>query len=377
MLALKDIAHNLLRFALTALGIGLLTAGTLTINGIYNGVVADSLNLAQRVNADLWVVENDTDGPLAGGSQLNRSIKRQAASITGVASTRYFELMPADATVGGNEQAVSLLAIDFPDDTGSWQPLLAGRALASVRGEAVADALAGFGIGQHVEVGGETLRIVGLTSGMVEANGEPILAVSVADLDAIRAQPSADADTHGYPDERLRWPRGKSTSAVLVEVRPGHDPGLVAARLEALEDVRVMTQNEQIDTIENGRLSRMRLQILLFSGLLTIITGLVVSVTIYTMTVEKQHTIALLKLIGAAPSMIGGLIVTQALLLGALGLVAGLVLQQGLAPMFPRRVVLMGGDVATITLAIGITCLLGASLGIVRATRVRPQEILS
>ena len=63
MLALRDIRHGWLRFVVTALGIALLAAGTLTINGIYNGIVADSLNLVSRIDADLWVVEiEDREG---------------------------------------------------------------------------------------------------------------------------------------------------------------------------------------------------------------------------------------------------------------------------------------------------------------------------
>ena len=56
MLALADIRHDLLRFVLTAIGIGLLAMGAFGMTGIYRGIVADALMVIDRIGADLWVV---------------------------------------------------------------------------------------------------------------------------------------------------------------------------------------------------------------------------------------------------------------------------------------------------------------------------------
>ena len=49
-LAVKDVRRHAGRFATTALGIGLLVAIVLTMNGIYRGNIADGLWLVDNTN---------------------------------------------------------------------------------------------------------------------------------------------------------------------------------------------------------------------------------------------------------------------------------------------------------------------------------------
>lgn len=377
-LALRDIRYNALRFLLTALGIGLLTAGTLTINGIYNGIVADALNLIERLDADLWVVEEGTSGPFVDGSQVNLDLERRLEGIAGVAAVRRFDTLPSTAVAATRSVDVTLLAVSFPFDAATWVPLVRGRPLAAPRGEAVADRTAGFAVGDRISVAGEELEVVGVMAGMVETNGEPVVVVSAADFDAVRAVPAkTERPVHRGAGSGARWPSARTGAAMLVDVEPWADSAEVAARIEDFGDASVLTEAAERDLIVNGRLARMRLQILIFSGLLTLITAVVVTLTIYTMTVEKQHTIALLKLIGARDSTVAGLILFQALMLAVLGILAGLVLQQAIAPAFPRRVVLLLSDVGLLSATLLVTCLAGSGLGIAKALSVRAQEILS
>jgi putative ABC transport system permease protein len=69
-----------------------------------------------------------------------------------------------------------------------------------------------------------------------------------------------------------------------------------------------------------------RRQIGLFLGILLSVSAVVIALIIYTMTMEKLKQIATLKLIGAPDRTIIGLIVQQALILGASGWGIGLAL---------------------------------------------------
>tara|TARA_R110002020_G_scaffold178196_10_gene371087 strand:+ start:72 stop:1211 length:1140 start_codon:yes stop_codon:yes gene_type:complete len=378
MLAIKDIRHSGIKFLLTGLGIGLLTAGTLTINGIYNGVVADSLNLVDRVQADLWVFEEATEGPLVDASQIGIETLDMVLAVAGVADARRFDLLSQQLTVDGRSVNVAVLAMDYPSQSDPWLPLVKGRSLASLRGEAVVDRSSGISLGSRIEFGTETLQVVGWTQGLVETNGEPVIAVSSSDFDAIRAQPSTGRlAAGGVSDPELLWPTARTISAVLVDLHPWANPAATADRIRSLGELETLSAGQHKQLIIDGRLSRMRLQILIFSGLLTVITAVVVTLTIYTMTLDKQHTIALLKLVGASPGMVAGLIVSQAVLLAALGIVAGLALQQLLIPLFPRRVLLLPSDLALVGGAVLLTGLVGSAIGIWKASGVRAQEILS
>ena len=69
-LAWRDVRHNLFRFILTCLGLGLLMTVVLAMMGIYNGLVSDALNIVKAPQADIWVVEADTQGPFAEASKI-------------------------------------------------------------------------------------------------------------------------------------------------------------------------------------------------------------------------------------------------------------------------------------------------------------------
>lgn len=375
-LAVRDVRHNLLRFCLTALGIGLLTAGSLTINGIYNGIVDDALNLVAQIETDFWVVQQDTTGPFAEASTLPADRLDTVRAIAGVAEARRFDQFQTSLGPGGKD--VTLMPLDFPVDAGRALPLQAGRPLAALRGEALADRDAGLRLGQSFSLEGEVFAVVGVVAGLTETNGEPVIALSTPDFEAVRqaARRSEERPT-GYADRAAVWPRPGNSSAILVNLRPGSDPDRVAERIRQLAEVEVLTPAAQRDLIINGRLARMRLQIQIFSTLLTAITAVVVTLTIYTLTIEKQHTIALLKLVGASGGMVAGLILTQSLLLAALGYAMGVGLELLIAPLFPRRVLVLPTDLALLAVSVAVTCLVGSLLGIFKAMRVRAQEILS
>jgi putative ABC transport system permease protein len=98
---------------------------------------------------------------------------------------------------------------------------------------------------------------------------------------------------------------------------------------------------------------------------------------LYTLTLDKLHDIAMLKLIGARNSVILGLIMQQALLLGSIGFCIAYFLGQWIFPFFPRRVVLINDDLYMLAMIVLIISILASLLGIYRAMRADPGEVLS
>lgn len=374
MLALADIRHDLLRFVLTAIGIGLLAMGAFGMTGIYRGIVADALMVIDRIGADLWVVQGDTRGPFAETSAVPLVTERRVEGVEGVIRVRPFLSLTRSLRIDGQVRQVSLLGLDWPDDDGSWLPLADGLPLGQGHDVAIADRSLGLAIGDVLVVGHQHLRVTGLTRGMVDINGDPVLALTIPDLIELRA---------GRPSEAILLRRAAGSvgdhgdvQALAVDVRPGAAIS-VAAAIAGWGDVAVLTTRDQRDLLLNARLERLRMQILLFSLLLMTITAVVVSLILYTGTIEKLHTIAMLKLIGAADRLIVAMIATQALALGVTGLGTGLAAGRLLFPLFPRRVLLLNADIALIGAMVLATCLAGSAAGIVKAMRVRAQEVLT
>lgn len=119
------------------------------------------------------------------------------------------------------------------------------------------------------------------------------------------------------------------------------------------------------------------MQILAFTGVLLVVTGIVVFLIIYMLTMENLHEIAMLKLIGADNSVIIVMIAQQAFLIGASGLGLGPALSRLVFPFFPRKVLILPGDVALLGIAVAVICAFASLLGISRALKVRAQEVLS
>lgn len=84
-LAGRDIMHGWPKFVLTGLGLGLLIGVTLTMAGVYRGMVDDANALLINSGADLWVVQRDTLGPYAESSSLRDDVYRGILGLPGVA----------------------------------------------------------------------------------------------------------------------------------------------------------------------------------------------------------------------------------------------------------------------------------------------------
>jgi hypothetical protein len=84
-LAGRDILHGWSKFALTGMGLGLLIGVTLTMAGVYRGMVDDARVLLNNSGADLWVVQQATLGPYAESSSIPDDVWRSVAAVEGVA----------------------------------------------------------------------------------------------------------------------------------------------------------------------------------------------------------------------------------------------------------------------------------------------------
>ena len=83
-LAGRDILHSWGKFVFTGVGLGLLIGATLTMAGVYRGMVDDAQVLLANSGADIWVVQQDTLGPYAEPSSLRDDAYRAVLGMPGV-----------------------------------------------------------------------------------------------------------------------------------------------------------------------------------------------------------------------------------------------------------------------------------------------------
>lgn len=373
-LALKDIRHGLFRFVLTCFGLGLLMTVVLAMIGIYNGLVADALAIVRLPGADIWVVEANTKGPFAEASKLPADTRNAVARMPGVAAAGAVTFQTIETEHRGG--ALRLYVIGFERGRpGAPRRIVAGRQIAASHFELIADRTAGLAIGETVRLGRNRFAVVGLAEGAMNSGGDPAVFMTLAD--AIDLQVALAPSAARVQTARGADPAGKPTvAAVLARMTPGADIALLTAAVREWKHLSALTQDEQEDMLLVSVVDRARRQIGLFLGILLSVSAVVIALIIYTMTMEKLKQIATLKLIGAPDTTIVGLIVQQALILGASGWAIGLMLILSIKDNFPRRVVLEPLNALALAGVIAVVCLAASALGVRAALKVDPATAL-
>lgn len=397
-LAARDIQHSWAKFVLTGLGLGLLIGVTLTMAGVYRGMVDDAQALLSNSGADLWVVQKDTQGPYAEASSLKDDAVRSLAGMPGVAmaaNITYFTMQVK--ALGGKEARAMVVGIE-PGAAGlPGQPshLLAGRHLTRSHYEAVADIKTGLALGDKVEVRRHTYEVVGLTRRMVTSGGDPMIFIPIKDAqeaqflkdnDAIvndRARSAANPAFNrpavpGLLDAvQSLQTSSRNVNAVLVRVAEGWESDRVAEHIRRWKHLNVFTRADMEDILVDKLIATSAKQIGMFLAILALVSAAIVAFIIYTMTLGKIREIAVLKLIGTRNITIASMILQQALGLGVIGFVVGKVSATFWAPVFPKFVLLLTGDAVVGFVATLLICALASTLAIRVALRVDPAQAIS
>jgi putative ABC transport system permease protein len=393
-LAGRDILHSWGKFALTGLGLGLLIGVTLTMAGVYRGMVDDAHALITNSGADLWVVQQDTQGPYAESSSIKDDVVRSVRGMPGVAqaaNVTYFTLQVQGAS--GDDKRVMVVGIE-PGQPGEPGYLLAGRQITRNHYEAVADIRAGLALGETVRIRRHGYTVVGLTQRMVSSGGDPMVFIPLKDAqesqflkdnDAIendRARTAANPafNRPGVPGMleavQALQTSSHSVNAVLVQVQSDWLPERVAEPIRRWKHLSVFTRAGMEDILVAKLIATSAKQIGMFLAILALVSAAIVAFIIYTMTLGKIREIAVLKLIGTRNSTIAGMILQQALGLGLIGFVVGKVAATVWAPIFPKFVLLLTQDAVTGLLATLLICALASTLAIRVALQVDPAEAI-
>jgi putative ABC transport system permease protein len=393
-LAVKDIRRYLGKFAATIVGVALLLAIVLVMNGIYQGNIADGVWLIDNTATDLWVVERSRGGPFNESSRIPLDSYKSVAATPGVASASPLALYTAQREIGGRDQQFTIVGYDVFGGLGGPGRIARGRALAAPRYEMVADRKLGLTLGDKVKLGTREYTVVGVTSGAVDAAGNPLMYLSLPDaqevqfqqdnraLEAARAANMQRLARAGVGSEQaarllpLLSSPGDTINAVLVRLAPGADRNAVAQHIRDWLHFNVYTTDDERALMLEGRLRRMSAVLGLFRALLVIVSIVIIALIVYVLTIEKIRSIATLKLIGAPNLVIVRLIMEQSLALTFASFALAYGLRELIAPNFPRTLAFVAFETAA-TFAVMLAGGVVASLmAIWHALRAPPQLAL-
>ena len=393
----RDILHAWGKFVFTGVGLGLLIGVTLTMAGVYRGMVDDGKALLDNSRADIWVVQKDTLGPYAESSSLQDDLYRGILAMPGVAQAANVTYLTTQVRKGSSDVRAMVVGI-APGPAGvtpGWPPhLVDGRQVTRGHYEAVADVAAGFQLGERLTVRRNHYTVVGLTRRMVSSSGDPMVFIPLKDAQEAQFLKDNDAIWHsrrrteanpafnrpavpGLLDAVIASQSTNAfVNAVLVTVQPGAAPQEVAQAIQRWKRLTAYTRPQMEEILVSKMIATSAKQIGMFLAILAVVSAAIVAFIIYSLTMDKIREIAVLKLIGTRNRTIAAMILQQALALGVIGFVVGKISATFAAPFFPKYVLLMPMDsVAGFFAVLGI-CVIASVVAIRMALRVDPAQAI-
>ncbi len=394
-LAGRDILHSWGKFVFTGVGLGLLIGVTLSMAGIYRGMVEDAKVLLDNSGADLWVVQQDTLGPYAESSTIPDDVYRSILGMEGVERAANVTYLTMQVRRDGGDVRAMVVGVvpGGPGEPGQPIFLVAGRHITRSHYEAVADVKTGFSLGQQIVIRRNVYTVVGLTRRTVSSGGDPMVFIPLKDAqeaqflkdnDAIvrsrRRAAQNPAFNRPIPGLLSAVIASQSTNsnvnAVLVRLASGHAPDAVARSIQRWSRYQVYTRAQMEKILVEKLVATSARQIGMFLVILSVVSAAIVAFIIYTLTMGKIREIAVLKLIGTRNRTIAAMILQQALGLGLIGFVVGKIAATLWAPIFPKYVLLLPEDAARGLAAVMVICALASVMAIRAALKVDPAEAI-
>jgi len=392
-LAGRDVMHAWGKFVFTGIGLGLLIGVTLTMAGVYRGMVDDARVMLNNSGADLWVVQKDTLGPYAEASSLYDDVYRSILAMPGVARAANVTYLTMQVRQGIHDVRAMIVGV-VSDGPGTPGYLVAGRHITRSHYEAVADVATGFKLGEVIHIRRQEYTVVGLTRRMVSSGGDPMIFVPLRDAqeaqflkdnDAIISQrkrtslnpafnhPGAQNVVEAVINSQNSNPY---VNAVLVQIKAGYSAEQVAEPIRRWKRLQVYTREQMEEILVAKLIATSSKQIGMFLVILAFVSAAIVAFIIYTLTMGKIREIAVLKLIGTRNRTIASMIMQQAIGLGVIGFVVGKISATFWAPMFPKYVLLEPGDALRGFILVVIISVLASVLAIRAALKIDPAEAI-
>jgi putative ABC transport system permease protein len=394
-LAIYDLKQHKGRFIATVLGVGLLFTIVLAMNGIYRGIIYEATALIKVTGPDLWAVQRDRGGPFNEQSTLSEFYQYSVKAIPGVEKASPFIYYTVERPVHGKSRHFSIVGYDVFGGLGGPKKIVAGRGIDQAHYEMVAHVKLGVHVGDRISLGLHTYTVVGLTKDAVDTNGDPIVYLSLHDAQEVLYQKDNEevrdarerllrtlsAQTYLSPNQaerllNLLQPDTHIINAVLVKLKPGSSRERTARMIEQWLYLNAYSSKKEVGLVLKGRLASMTKQLFLFRVLLLIISVVIISLVIYTFTMEKLRSIAVLKLIGAPDREIVKLVMEQSLLLAVSAFLFGLFVISNTYSKFPRLILLLPGDEVITFLIVVAGAILASLLGIRHALKTQPSLAL-
>lgn len=297
----RDLRADWRRLSVGVLAIGLALMLVLLLEGLWQGIKTQASVYPDHVGAQLFVTQPGVANFLGASSSLPIATVATVERIPGVDWAAPVRGQFVVFDLQGQKVAAYLVGYNIGEQGGPWK-LASGRTLRANDEVVIDSALAqrhGLHVGAALDVGGHTFRVVGLSAG-TSASMTGFVFVTNAAADALLRAPG-------------------TTSYVLVGT---HTPTTTRDRL----------QSAGLTVFTSGQLGANDRQLMtgIFGGPMNVMVGiafiagiLIVALTVYASVLERRRDYGVIKAIGGSRRRITAIVLRQAFVLSAVGLVLG------------------------------------------------------
>ncbi len=338
--ALRDMQWRKRRLVIAIISTGLIFGMTLVLTGLANGFHVEAKHTVDSLGVDTFVVKSGSAGPFLGSTPFPDVDLARIAAEPGVVAAAPLGCVGTIMRDGGTTRNVT--AFGAPEH-GPGMPRVSQGTVPSRPGEVAASSTLGRHIGDTFEVGGHTLRIVGI----------------VPDSTALAKIPNIFLTTEGLRNVAYNGQPMVTSIGIVGTPRALPDGYQTYDREGAIRDL-VRPLHVAVTSIK------------VVAILLWIVAALIVGSVVYLSALERLRDFAVFKAIGTRSRSIMAGLALQALVVSLFAAVVGAVLEQLLAPLFPMIVAVPAGAYLLLpVVAIGIG-LLASLAGLKRVVAVDP-----
>jgi len=376
-LAKEDVRHTLGKFIVTAMGVGMLLGIVMIMMGVYRGMLVDAEVLLKDINADLWVVQQDTLGPFAEASRVHDDLQYTIGSLKGIDKSSVITFQNIQLPKYNSKIRVFAVGYDVYGDISpiNIERLVEGRVLTTDHYEIVVTDKTGFSLHDRIQLGRNIYTVVGITHGSVSSGGDLLVYVSLKDAQELQ---------FSYSNKRIQSERARGiinrdthmVNAVIATVLPGYDSEDIARGIREWLHKSVYTKEQQRAVLTKYVVEKASKQIGMFTAILVIVATIIISLIIYTMTLEKMKEISIMKLMGLPNSMIVRMIIEETLLLGILAFLFGNLFSHLIYSRFPKRVVLEIPDAWMLFAVVVLASIAASFVGVKKVISADPAAAI-
>ena len=338
--ALRDLQWRKRRFVIAIIGTGLVFAMTLVLTGLANGFRVEAQRTVDSLGLDSFLIKSGAAGPFVGSSPFPPTELERAARLPGVANA--VPMVYGSATIPDRGSSRNVNVFGAPD-RGPGMPAVSDGRAPTNPGEIAVSSTMRRGLGQDLEIGSRTMRIVGIVddSTLLARQANVFLTVAGAQQLLFSGQPLISSI---------------GIRGTLDRVPDGYR---VVDRAGAVEDL--------VRPLKGARTS-----ISMMAWLLWVVAALIVGSMIYVSALERIRDFAVFKAVGVSTRSIMAGLALQAVVVALLAALLGAIVSVLLGPLFPMRV-----DIPTLAFALlpviaVVIGLLASVAGLRRAVTVDP-----